>query len=67
MKLILAVIVCSCSYFYAIGQYCDGTLFNFGADNPANQTYNMEVQNSLTFRIITEEADVTDIENENIN
>ena len=46
---------------------CDGSLFNFGADNPANQTYNMEVQNSLTFRIITEEADVTDIENENIN
>ena len=45
----------------------DGTLFNFGADNPSNQTYNMAVQNSLTFRIITEEADVTDIENENIN
>ena len=45
----------------------DGTLFNFGADNPAHQTYNMAVQNSLTFRIITEEADVTDIENVNIN
>ena len=45
----------------------DGTLFNFGTDTPANQTYNMGVQNSLTFRIITEEADVTDIENENEN